>query len=148
MVTQTCRFLVISIGLMHCFLITGCNSKPNYLEVSGRVLIDGEPVPGGDIKFVPQGGKPSGGSIDEEGNFKLTCFDGEPGVIPGKHRVEVICSDIINATTLRWNAPKKYANFRTSGLEFEINEPSDSFVIDLSWEGKKPYVEKVLSGGE
>lgn len=138
-----CLTLIAAISLT----LSGCSDgQADHFVISGQVLIDGEPVSGGDIKFVPRGGRPSGGTIENDGRFTLTCYDGEPGVIPGAHRVEIVCSEIISATTMRWNAPRKYANFLTSGLEFEVNESNDSLEINLTWGKGKPFVEKILAG--
>lgn len=130
-------------------MVSGCgDGRPRRVAVSGQVLIDGKPLPGGNIKFVPQGARPSLGTIDEEGHFTLTCFDGEDGAIPGKHRIEVVSNEVLGQTAVRWYAPKKYASFLTSGLEVDITEPTDSLKVDLTWNGGKPFVEKVNLGSE
>lgn len=124
--------------------IVGCSDgRPERVPVSGQVFIDGEPLTMGNIKFVPQNARPSAGKIDKNGHFILTCYDGNDGAVRGVHRVQVSANEIISDSKIRWFAPRKYADFRTSDITIEIDEPTDSLVIELAWEGRKgPYVEK------
>ena len=117
----------------------GCSDgRPERVAVSGQVLIDGKPLTVGNIKFVPKGARPSAGKIDENGRFTLTCYDGNDGVVPGEHQVQVSASKILSDTLIHWYAPKQYASFRTSGLKQEITESTDSLVIELTWGKNKP----------
>ena len=58
-----------------CALIlaaTGCgDGRPERVPVAGVVLIDGEPLTSGNIKFVPKDGRPSAGKIGPDGRFNL-----------------------------------------------------------------------------
>ena len=124
--------------------LVGCSDgRPARLAVSGQVLIDGKPLTYGYIRFVPQGGRPSGGRLDEQGRFTLSCYGENDGIIPGVHRVEVDGSEPLSATKRKWHAPKKYFRYRTSELTQEITGPTDSLVVNLTWNGGKPFVETV-----
>jgi len=121
---------------------SGCGDKrPDRVQVSGHVLIDGQPLTVGNVKFVPSGARASSGTLDGEGKFKLTCYDGGDGAVPGRHRVQISSMEVISASKVKWLAPPKYADFRTSGLEFEITEPTDDLKIELTWDGGKPFVQ-------
>ncbi|MEX2309185.1 MAG: hypothetical protein WD738_16415 [Pirellulales bacterium] len=121
----------------------GCgDGRPKRLAVSGQVLIDGKPLGYGFVRFVPQGSRPSGGRLDEQGRFTLSCYGANDGIIPGVHRVEVDGSESISATQTKWHAPKKYFRYKSSGLQQEITGPTDSLVINLTWDGGKPFVER------
>jgi hypothetical protein len=141
--TQQMRSLVL-LGLVAALLgpSVGCSDgRPARVTVSGQVLIDGEPLSQGNIKFVPEGARPSAGTIAEDGRFTLTCYDGNDGVVPGTHRVQISASEILGESKIKWWAPKKYCDFRISGLTFEITEPTDDLKIELTWDGGKPYIE-------
>jgi hypothetical protein len=128
--------------LLTTVAVIGCgDGRPDRLAVSGQVLIDGNPLTYGFIRFVPQGGRPSGGRLDAEGRFTLSCYGENDGIIPGTHRVEVDASEWLSATQRKWHAPKKYFRYRTSGLTQQITGPTDSLLINLSWDGGKPFVE-------
>ncbi|TWU24561.1 hypothetical protein [Bythopirellula polymerisocia] len=123
-------------------VILGCgDGRPARVNVSGQVLIDGKPLTVGNVKFVPEGARPSSGAIDSNGNFTLTCYDGGDGVVPGTHRVQVSAMEVISASKVRWMAPPKYADFLTSELSYEITEPTDDLKIELTWDGGKPFVQ-------
>jgi hypothetical protein len=125
-----------------CFVVAieGCgDGRPRRVAVSGQVLIDGKPLTYGDVKFVPEGARPSSGKLDPNGRFTLTCYDGDDGVVPGLHRVGVSASEIKREQTT-WHAPIKYANFRTSGITVQIDKPTDSLVIELASDGRPATV--------
>ena len=123
-----------------CLVIVavGCgDGRPTRVPVSGRVLIDGKPLAKGMVRFVPQGARPSSGRLDESGQFRLTCYDGSDGAVLGKHRVQVTASEILSGEKVVWHAPRKYADFRRSGIELDVTEPTDAIVIELTWAGEQ-----------
>jgi hypothetical protein len=134
--------ITVFIAVMATLTLSGCSDgRPSRVTVSGRVLIDGKPLTLGNIKFVPEGARPSSGKLDSEGRFTLTCYDGDDGVVPGKHRAQISAMEVIGPTKVKWFAPPKYADFRTSELEYEITEPTDDLKIELTWDGGAPFVQ-------
>ncbi len=67
------------LGLMT--MIGGCSKPPDstdHIEVTGKVLFKGKPLPGGQVNFVAvKGGFASSGHIDENGNYKIMAPIGE-----------------------------------------------------------------------
>jgi hypothetical protein len=60
--------------------MAGCGSSraPQHAEVSGKVLFQGKPLPGGQITFVAlKGGFPAVGTIDENGDYQVKAPLGE-----------------------------------------------------------------------
>ena len=115
----------------------GCgDGRPKRVPVSGQVLIDGTPVKGGSIQFVPEGARASSSDLDEEGRFTLRCFEENDGAVTGTHKVKV-AARAMEGEKLRWYAPQKYADLDLADLTVEITEPTDSLVIELTWEGSK-----------
>ena len=126
----------------------GCSDgRPTRVPVSGQVLIDGQPLTHGNIKFIAPAGRASHGELNEQGRFELSCFEKNDGALIGTHQVAITSAKAINQNETRWLAPKKYADPRTSGLTQEITEPVDDLVIDLSWNGGHEFVEKEVGGG-
>jgi hypothetical protein len=79
--------LFISIG--------GCSDN-KLAPVSGRVLVDGEPIANLVVLFQPMGsasnpnpGKGSAGRTDKDGRFTLEQDAGVPGAVVGKHKVAI-----------------------------------------------------------
>lgn len=86
----------------HCFLILagfcalaiGCGGTegPEVADVSGYVTMDGEPLAGAQIQFVPQNveeGRPSWGRTDEEGYYVLDYSSAKSGAVVGEHIVRI-----------------------------------------------------------
>lgn len=80
-------------------LLTSCgSSKPQFVPVSGRVLVDGKPVANLMVTFQPIGttgsdpGPGSAGITDVNGRYTLKVssqqFEGD-GAVPGKHKVRI-----------------------------------------------------------
>lgn len=132
-----------AILLLMFMLLAGCSDgKPKRVPIAGKVLIDGKPLPLGSIQFVPKGARPSGGAIDREGHFELTCYERGDGAVIGAHRVRVTAARNISEKELRWEAPKIYADIATSGIVVNVDAPADDVVIKLTWNGGKPFVER------
>jgi len=81
--------------LLLLVVATGCGFD-SYPSVSGKVTMDGEPVPSVTVVFTPVGspsaptpGPYSTGVTDEQGNFTLRTRNAEGGGVPGPHRVGI-----------------------------------------------------------
>ena len=124
------------------FMIAGCQEPPpKLITASGKVLVDGEPLSDGTIRFVPAEGRPMSSAILDDGSFQLGTnsvgdLDGSDGVPPGKYKVAVSSSIIEDEESdkIRWLAPRHYADFRTSGIEIDLQESKDDLLIELTWE--------------
>ena len=97
-----------------CLLVSitvGCGGRPKLAEVKGQVLINGEPVEGIEVCYVPDPefgnkGRFSKGITDEKGNFVLKYDDDskQNGVSIGSCRVTL--RDLISAYTSRDEVPQ------------------------------------------
>jgi hypothetical protein len=114
----------------------GCANGGDVVPVVGRVLIDGEPLTAGNIRFVPKVGRPASSAIGEDGRFQLVAerigAPHKPGVLRGKYQVQVSASRIVDDQTIEWIAPQRYADFRTSGIEVTIDKPANDLIVRLS----------------
>jgi hypothetical protein len=139
----------MAIALLANALLAGCgDGRPTRVPVSGRVVIDGKPLNEGNIRFYPAENRVAMAKIQPDGSFKLSTYDFGDGVVTGRHPVSVNASKMVNMQTMRWFAPKKYAGANTSGLEFDVTGPTDAAEIQLSWEGGKPFDERIVGGGD
>jgi hypothetical protein len=75
------RLACCGLSLALLIVITGCGGRPRsveHAEVSGKVLFQGKPLPGGVVNFVTvNGGFAATGAIDENGNYQLKAPVGE-----------------------------------------------------------------------
>jgi hypothetical protein len=140
-------FHVILFGAL-LLLTSGCgDGRPKRVPVSGQVLIDGKPLTLGSIYFVPTAARPASAEIGPDGRFTLATFEPGDGAVPGTHKVSVQAVESVGTNKVRWHAPKKYTDHRTSGVTATIDGPTDSLVIELTWDGGKPFVEQVEGRG-
>ncbi len=130
-------------------LVAGCgDGRPTRVPVSGKVLIDGKPLETGNIRVFAAANRAASGKIEPDGTFKLSTYELGDGVVPGTHTVAVTGAKLVNPKTMRWLAPKKFADAATSGLTLEVTEPTKEAQINLSWGGGKPFNETILGGGD
>jgi hypothetical protein len=130
--------LVAALALPLCM---GCAEQPDVYPVSGTVLIDGEPLPLGVIRFVPESGRPASSPIMLDGHFTVLSqsvgdLAPERGLPAGRYKIGVSACEIVDEQKelVHWLAPRRYSDFRTSGLEIHVDGSSDNVVIDLTWD--------------
>jgi hypothetical protein len=134
---------LLNIGLL---LALGCNSGgsqlPKTVPASGVVTLDGKPVDGAQVVFVPaaEGATGAFGTTNASGYFSLRAYEQKDGAIPGEYKVQVS-----KTVEVKLNAPKgsldggdpvrfdygvpaRYTGVRTSGLTVTI---PDSGIKDI-----------------
>lgn len=81
----------------------------------------------------------------ENGSFQLGTSSvgrvgGVDGVLPGKYRIAVSSSILLSEEeeAIKWLAPSRYADFRTSALEADLQKPEENLLVELTWEGSEP----------
>ena len=116
--------------------ITGCGRGPNIAPVSGVVTLDGKPLAGASVLFMPvDGGVPGRAATKDDGSFSLTTFQEKDGALVGRHRVAVSKVETTGATAggdglsgkldgrrmrTSWLTPERYGAPATSGLEATV----------------------------
>ena len=142
-------FVVISSVIF--LSLSGCgDGRARRVPVAGTVTIDGQPLSHGSVTFMPLAttgeSRAGGGSLNENGEFALSSYTPNDGLLAGKYQVMVLAIEPINETSQRWHAPQKYSGFKSSGLNFDITEAVSDLKIELTWEDdddhSAPYVEK------
>ena len=135
MVNLRNRFSLLVAVLVIC---CGCGSKtegPATAAVTGEVTLDGVPVAGADVSFLPAADGantvPAQAVTDDAGKFEvISVFDQgkttKPGMTPGNYSVEVSLLQRAPAgeafTAAPKNAlPEKYASAATSGLQVTVD---------------------------
>ena len=127
--------------LLPCLILLGCGRGYELptAPVSGKVLVDGQPVTKGQVIFAPEGGRAATGILGPDGTFTLSTYRPNDGAVVGKHTVTVISAERaadadpedIDAP-MRWLVPRRYSDPGTSGLEFEVKaEGSNQANFDL-----------------
>jgi len=144
-------FCVLALFGSSFVLIAGCG--PNYGptgKITGRLTLDGKPLPPGQaVTFMEM---PKGflafGTTDAEGKFEVKTFNA--GDMPiGVYKVQVAAAPASTKDAAQASAedrfekpevlapratttfPKKYNDFMTSGIEYEVKQGTNHFDIDL-----------------
>lgn len=130
-------------------LFAGCgDGRPKRVPVSGRVLIDNKPLTSGYVRVVPAGDREAKGTIGPDGRFTLTTFDANDGCVVGTHPIAIIATRQVSSNAIERLVPKKFEEATTSGKTVTIDGPTDDLVIELSWEGGKPFIERQSNAGD
>jgi hypothetical protein len=80
--------LLISMALVTLGMGCGRTNGPPLGTVTGTVTLNGEPVPGVNVIFIPENkGSPSYGGTDEDGVYRLMFNRNRAGAELGKHNV-------------------------------------------------------------
>src|SRR5215510_12808711 len=89
-------------------LASGCGrGGPDVAPVKGHVTLDGRPLVGADIEFLPEDGRPpASGRTDQEGYYELLYKRGVFGAPLGKNTVRI--SFYRNAVANPPNIPDRY----------------------------------------
>lgn len=141
--------LSICLGLSS---LLGCGGT-GMLPVEGTVTLDGEPLEGAAISFVPaEGGRPCSGQTDEQGHFTLASYTAGDGVPPGEYKVTVVKLDarrqaeaapVEDGTeedeqvmgsieeAVKFLTPMKYSSPATTDLKVEVTAGMEPVQIDL-----------------
>jgi hypothetical protein len=141
--------LLAGLGLALTLTASGCaKSPPPVTEVSGIVLLDGQPLPQARVEFVPDlenfgSAMNSSATTDDKGRFTLTCANNgnpKPGAVVGKHFVLV--SELPLPKEARGQDERSQAKLK----EFQAKLKNRPIPQVLSAIGKNPYTIEVKEG--
>ena len=79
------------VALALAAFLVGCGGGPRPVKVTGTVTLNGEPVEGATVQFVPvkEGGRPATGLTKADGGFSLTTVENYDGALPGDYKVVI-----------------------------------------------------------
>lgn len=154
--------------LMICslFLLTGCggDGRPTLVPIEGSVTLDGQPLDGATIAFIPNTGntiqRGSKGSSTSGGKFTVGTYANDDGIPVGSYKVTVIKKELVSKLPddynsedpaasrkpikYKWITPQSYSIPGESGLTVEITSDGMSpSTIALTSDGASPVIETV-----
>lgn len=152
--------LALSIWVTVGLVLTGCSksSRPPTYPVTGTITLQGKPVAGAVITFVPTGkeGEAASAMSDSDGKYALTTWQAGDGARPGEYRVKVSKQeqDAVDPSKMVQNLsieeeqkiyveskkpappakrliPSKFENEQTSGLIHKVEARPTTFDIKI-----------------
>ena len=134
------RTFLATIGLVALASLMGCGGNSNLGSVSGKVTLEGQPVPDALVKFTPvKGGSPSNARTNSSGEYTLTYTDTEDGAEIGEHTVSISTYRAANpeadppTTLVPEKVPAKY-NSQTT-LKADVKSGSNTIDFPLKADG-------------
>lgn len=130
----------VLLALVACVVLPGCGAdRPPLGTVEGTVTIDGEPLTGVIVAFMPEKGRPATALTDQMGHYRMQYTEGVAGTKVGPNFV--VFSAPTTGTTSH-PIPAKYLSM--SDLKVEVTSGRNTFDFDLEAESeKKPASAKV-----
>jgi len=137
MIFPTLRSLRLCVSLCLLAAIGGCGRNNFELApVHGNVTIDDKPLFQGKVMFAPipkageeNPGRPASGTIQKNGDFRLTTFNKHDGAVVGEHWVTIINvgEDLPDDVPefARLTAPKKVTVVAGKDNQIDIRLTSD-----------------------
>ncbi len=136
----------LSIGLLVAMAGCGGSRNPQHAEVSGKVLFQGKPLPGGKVTFVAvKGGFSAFGTIDENGEYQIKAPIGEVeigvtnrmlqprGEAKTMGRLAKAQAGESPPVKGRWvEIPSRYEDPAKSGLKYTVTRGPQTHDIELS----------------
>jgi len=121
-------------------LIVGCGSDIELGHVTGRVTLDGKPVPDARVIFRPEYGRMSQDMTDESGQYELFYTIDSPGALVGRHHVTISTAEpIAPMKSLPELVPAKYNTEST--LSYEVVSGENIINLDLTSPETQPDIE-------
>ena len=152
--------LAVSILVTVGIVLTGCSnsSRARTYPVTGTVTLQGKPVAGAAITFVPTGneGEAASAITDSNGKYALTTWRAGDGARPGEYRVKISKQEqqTVDPSKMVKNLsieeeqkiyveskkprpptksliPSKYQDDQTSGLVHKVEKKPTTFDIKI-----------------
>lgn len=111
-------------------LLGGCGFDSDIGTVSGIVTLDGSPLEGASITFLPEKGRPSSGGTDKNGHYKLSYSNDKSGAILGECQVTITTAfEDQDGKRAAERVPKKYR--APAALKANVKQGSNKLNFEL-----------------
>lgn len=101
---------------------------PDLGYVKGTATMDGKPLAGALIAFMPDKGRPGTSGVDAQGKYELFYKKGRPGTKVGPTTVTISWP----REGMRPVIPERYVDHPTSELKVDVKEGENTFDFDLA----------------
>jgi len=142
------RLKVVGVALVASLgFLCGCGGE-RPIKVSGKITINGEPVEGIKVQFVPVSGsgRPASGSTGKDGQFELTAVENNDGAFPGDYKVVLVYAPALE--TGPGNSTKDVMKkVNDQQVKDARKKPKYVIPVEYSTVQKTPVTQKVPTDG-
>jgi hypothetical protein len=129
------QWLLALLLMLMTLAATGCG-KSDWGYMSGKVLLNGQPIGPGMISLERVDGQGAGamGLVDTDGNYTITSARKKEGAAVGEYRVTInpnLKDFGFEQGANRAPIPARYANADTSGLSVNVERGRKQFDFEL-----------------
>jgi hypothetical protein len=116
-------------------VISGCGHS-EFAPLTGRVTLDGNPLPTAVITFISDGGTSGYANVDSSGRY-IAKSGSDEGLKPGKYKIIVVANkpevitDRKEAKIPQPITPPRYADPTKSGFEYNLTEAGGTYDLEL-----------------
>jgi len=122
-------------------VLSGCDSGPKLVTVTGTVTLDGKPLEGANIAFVPDQSNaaitPGTDLTGASGNYKI-MYNNRTGVAPGKYKVAISKLEVKPGVVLPEEFKRDPVMAKMAGLTKESMPDSVSGVGETKYDCEVP----------
>lgn len=112
---------------------------PPLAPVTGVILLDGKPAVGKQVIFSPEGGRPSIGTTNEQGEYQLMYTVKWEGAIIGNHKVTISTPvPDFDGAPYHEDIPAHYTTDAETPLTAEVKDEDNVINFDLKSDGVPP----------
>ena len=110
-------------------------AAPQWAEVSGTVVLNGQPLAGATVEFQPAQGPSSRCNTDAQGHYQVTRTGDNQGALVGKHVVRISSGTPVDAETERINRGKLVPSIYNVESELTVEVRAGKNTFDFNLEG-------------
>jgi hypothetical protein len=129
------------------FVLAGCGRGEITIPVTGKVLVDGQPLTVGTVIFTPDAAKGNAslheprGKLDANGVYQVYRTKDHPGAAPGWYKISICAQRLADPKDLYSYVsviPTKFAHPDTSGLALEVVDHPAAGAYDIALSATGP----------
>ena len=124
------RVRFVRLAALALVLAAGCRGEVELGNVEGTVTMDGKPLDGATVKFIPVNrGRPAVGMTGPDGRYELQYSATDSGALVGPMKVEITTGDPEQPKLFPETVPARYNT--KSALTAEVGSGSNPFDFEL-----------------
>lgn len=151
------NFRLATLFILSCtFFGCGGDGRPTLVLVEGTVTLDGEPLEGARLSFIPDAGnqiqRGSNATSGVGGNFVVGTYSADDGIPVGKYKVTVIKEEMVGEMPEGYNTEDPTENAKPMKVKlftpehYSLPDQTD-LTVEVTSDGMSPATIALEGGG-